>query len=881
MNNLHSFLHAHRTDKQATHVSMIFPKGKFLLKNEEMKIFWEYYNNYDQSKGIAELTNSDILPILVDVDLKKEVEIKDQFLENRVLYNIDHVKTIIGIYQKILEEIIQDVKKEHLICYLLEKKAYFTKSRDKTFIKNGFHLHFPMIFIDKIDHENQLLPRIKLEIKKLNNSDLPNIQNIDNFIDKNYIKNPWLLYGSNKENNDPYLVSCAFDEKNRLIEDWQNTLENYQIYNDLEEKIKIDVVNIDKFLPQIFSILNQNRKDYIYKLKDNLSPVIITNNKINDKIKKINYCDYNENISKLVDNLLSCISDERADDRNEWMQIGWILFNIFDGDQEGYEKWLEFSKRSDKFQETVCFYEWNKMMKKDLTLGSLKYIAKEDNPNSYQKFMSEFTLPLYDKCLKLDGTHNDLANVLFQKHEAEFVCASVTHKLWFQFKNHIWQKIDEGYALRRKISSELVNDYEMIAKDLVTKIRVSESDEETSMEKKRLNAAIKLIRNLKSAPYKSNIMKEATEVFYIDHFLSKLDTNPYLIAFRNGIYDIQNHIFREGRPNDYISLKMTISFNDKYTEKCKEILELHQFFEKIFPDRDVREYFLDSVADVFIGGNFHKIVQIWTGEGDNGKSITQMIFEQMLGPYNIKLPTSLITGKRTQSSAACPELVRAGNGVRLAMLQEPDKKDILNIGILKELSGNDTFFARGLYKEGQEITPMFKLILICNEPPKLTHSDKATWNRIKLIPFESTFTNEAPDSYEEQLRLKKFPKDEQFKDKIPKMLEPLAWFLLHRLKTKPKMKREPLKVTLATANYKKKNDIFKQFMDEWIEEREGKICNSYEMYSSFKEWHKESCPNHPCPDKNEFMDYFIRLWGQPGSRSEWKNKFLRGPIDLS
>jgi phage/plasmid-associated DNA primase len=40
-------------------------------------------------------------------------------------------------------------------------------------------------------------------------------------------------------------------------------------------------------------------------------------------------------------------------------------------------------------------------------------------------------------------------------------------------------------------------------------------------------------------------------------------------------------------------------------------------------------------------------VQIWTGEGDNGKSITQMIFEQMLGPYNVKLPTSLITGKRT------------------------------------------------------------------------------------------------------------------------------------------------------------------------------------------------------------------------------------------
>ena len=77
----------------------------------------------------------------------------------------------------------------------------------------------------------------------------------------------------------------------------------------------------------------------------------------------------------------------------------------------------------------------------------------------------------------------------------------------------------------------------------------------------------------------------------------------------------------------------------------------------------------------------------------------KLLFEKMLGEYSIKLPTSLITGKRTQSSAASPELVRAGNGVRWVVLQEPDQKDFLNIGVLKELSGNDTFYARGLFKK--------------------------------------------------------------------------------------------------------------------------------------------------------------------------------------
>ena len=40
------------------------------------------------------------------------------------------------------------------------------------------------------------------------------------------------------------------------------------------------------------------------------------------------------------------------------------------------------------------------------------------------------------------------------------------------------------------------------------------------------------------------------------------------------------------------------------------------------------------------------------------------------------------------------------------------------IGILKELSGNDTFYARGLFQNGAEIEPMFKLVVICNDPPR-------------------------------------------------------------------------------------------------------------------------------------------------------------------
>jgi len=879
MTDLDNYLIQKKSDTKMTHVSLFMPKGKYNI--EEMDDFWKLFYQNDIPRGIAEMASySKTLPILIDFDIKLENDPNIQFLENiRIFYTLENVKNIVKIYQKVLREIIDDVKEEHLTCLLMEKKPYYMKSGSKEYMKNGFHLHFPFIFLNKIHHEMDLLPRIKLEMKKLNLNELPNIPNAENGIDKAYIKNPWLLYGCKKDNSmDTYNITMAFDEHTREIEDWKELFKDYILYNDENHRVMVNYEHFDYYLPQILSIYLNNRYEYLYTVRENLPNM--NTNKINAiaKMKKIIYNEDLKNSKDLVESLVECLSPTRSDDRNDWMHIGWILYNLFNGSKDGFDLWCHFSRKSKKYDESVCIYEWEKMVNKELlTIGSLKFYAKSDNEEQYKKIVREFSENLYDRNLKIKGSHNDLALILSNKYEHEFVCGSISHNIWYHFYNHIWHRDEEGISLRKKISDELVKDYEKIADSIWSNMK---HDEDCETEKKKFKNALSLISNLKSSPYKTNIMRECKEVFYNSLFISKLDTESYLIAFENGVYDIKNHLFREGKPTDFMSIKMNISYRE-FDKNSKEIADLENFFMKIFPDTEVREYFLDTSADIFIGGNFNKTVQIWTGEGDNGKSITQSLFEQMLGPYNVKLPTSLITGKRSQSSAACPELVRAGNGVRLAMLQEPDKKDTINIGILKELSGNDTFFARGLYKEGQEITPMFKLILVCNEPPNLTYSDKATWNRIKLIPFESTFVDQPPPSFEEQLRLKQFPKDPKFKDKLPKMIEPFAFYLLKRLKEKPAIQKIPLKVTIATENYRQKNDVFKQYISEWIEFKEGKFCNYQEMYQSFRDWFKESFPDHSCPDKNEFLDYFTRQWGPMTNREGWKDRHIRGIVDYS
>jgi P4 family phage/plasmid primase-like protien len=874
-----------------THVSLFCPKGKYQMDRRSMEAFWKYYleNVQNQSSNIENIMSlaekpQQYIPVLVDVDLKHTIKMEspassststsnsvnlDEY-DNIIYYNEEHISQTIEHYQSTIRSILEDCDDRDLTCVVLEKEPYTVIKGGKRYLKNGFHLHFPYVFLRKMDHELHLLPRVKEALEEAQVFHDLGFTDIDKIIDASYTKVPWLLYGSAKESGfKPYIATKVYDA-NVTVQSIEDGLADYIIYNEKEQPISIDG-NVTYYLPRILSIIPFGRE--IREIKQNLSYPVQNNVKSLKETENKSYVRESIEVElKRAEELLELIDDSRADNYSDWMTVGWALFCISDGTIEGLNLWLDFSKRcGEKFSESGCRYEWSKMVKKDMTLGTLKYFAKQDNPSKYKEFVNRLMAPHIDKSLY--GSHNDIAKALYEQYGEHMVCSSITYKEWWTFENHIWKRMDDGITLRSKISDEIVKHYERMGQEMFQKL-ANCAEHEKALYNEKLTRAQKLINNLKSAPFKNNVMKEAMEVFYNGHFNEKLDANPWLVGFKNGIYDVKTHMFRTGRPDDYVSKQLGVSYDIEMDENDQRVLDVHDFLEKIFPDKSVRDYFMDHSSDVFIGGNPQKLVAVWSGEGDNGKSVTQSLFEKMLSCYSIKLPTSIIVGKRTQASAACPELVRAGNGVRWAVLQEPDQKDVINIGILKELSGNDTFFARGLYKEGSEITPMFKLTLICNEPPKLPYSDKAAWNRIRVIPFETTFTDDAPSDINEQIKQKKFPKDPHFAEKLDGMTEAFAWVLLSHRK-KLKKRTEPDKVLAATANYKRKNDIYRQFVEEIIIEDEGSVITLVELYSQFKEWFKDSMPNHSVPVKNEVKEYFAKSWGEMARGGKWSGYRVR------
>ena len=850
-----------------THVSMVHPKGKFQISKHIIESFWNAYctdilNDEKVEYGLAEKPQT-FIPILVDIDIK--IEYTESNDVNR-LYTDYQLENIVRNYQDVLKTILHECKNENLYCFVLEKPVYRIEANGKEYTKGGFHLHFPYTFISKFDHENHLLPRVKKNVNKDQTFKSLGFEKSGDLIDNGYTKAPWLLYGSKKkEGMNPYKLTKIYNEERDIIS-IEEALKNYKIYN--SDELEMDIKdNYLFYLPRVLSVVPWQRE--VCEMRPNLpSPIKVDGFK--DKKREFKTQNLSEKLIKSK-KLLDMISDQRSESYSDWLSIGWALYNISDASNEGLELWLEFSSRcGEKFDQNVCINLWEKMERRNISIGTLHHFAKMDNPVLYNKFTEECSRKYINEDNVINCSHNDLAKACFEKCGTEFVCASIVNNIWFQYKNHKWCRIEDGVFLRQKLSDDFVTKFDDIAKEIMASMTRNLDTSQKDLYLQKHRQVFKLISNLKNSSFKTNVMRECKEVFYDEKFLQKIDKNAWLIGFKNGVYDLKNHIFRAGLPEDYISLQMPIDYSE-YDEEHHLVKDVHNFLEKIFPDREVRDYFINISSEVFVGGNQKKHVLFWSGEGDNGKSVTQTIFEKMLGEYAIKLPTSLIVGKRSMSSAASPELVRAGNGVRWAILQEPDKKDVINIGILKELSGNDTFYARGLFQNGSEIEPMFKLVVICNDPPSIPYSDKATWNRIRVVPFESTFVNNAPASFEEQLLQKRFPKDPYFMEKIPDMIKPFAWVLLNHRKKGYKLV-EPEKVTMATELYRKKNDIYRQFIDDRIVEDEHAKIGIDEIYVGFKDWHKDAHPGQQIPTKSDVKEYCIKAWGEPEKRGIWRGK---------
>lgn len=586
--NIFNFLEQHivQDGQTHTHTSMFNPKQKYFIKSTDLNVFYELYEKslFEGNEMHITEKKEEISPIVIDLDFKYEFDTFDR------KHNESYIEKIILLY---INEIcgLFDIEKDdnRLTSFIFERDEIY---KSKGITKDGIHILFPFINSNSIA-QYHIRDNILKKIGDIT-SDLGLKNTIPDIVDRTIISpnTCWLLYGSNKDKpkGNPYKLKYIFDGNSKKKE--------------IEEYFNNEKICLTKF----FSIRDRKESELTKVRSDKLSILDVSTKKKLTKIKQITNINYDpEKIKELV----SILNIDRANNYAQWIEVGWLLHNIDPNSQELLDIWIEFSKKSDKFEEGACEKVWQNSKNEGFTIGTLHYWAKIDNYHKYIEFKNKDISKYVDISIKTKSNY-DIAFVLFKLFEYDFI---YSNNEWYIYKNHRWHKESDGMSLRQLISTKQVDLYS----NIISKNNQLASSEDTPEEEKEEYKAknkeiLEITKHLKTTAFKENIMKECKELFFDKDFVRKLDENHYLIGFSNGVYDLKKGELRVGRPDDYIEMSTEIE-KIEFDENNDHWEELKNFIDTIFYEEDIRTYFLTYFASCLQGHNAEEKFRIWTGIG--------------------------------------------------------------------------------------------------------------------------------------------------------------------------------------------------------------------------------------------------------------------------
>ena len=381
----------------------------------------------------------------------------------------------------------------------------------------------------------------------------------------------------------------------------------------------------------------------------------------------------------------------------------------------------------------------------------------------------------------------------------------------------------------------------------------------------------KLIEKLKDSSFKSKIMIDARNLFYDETFEKRLNENRNLLIFNNGVYDLAQRTFRSGRPDDCMSFNTGINFVE-YDESDPDVQRVLHVFRQIHPDPENFRFFFLTLAAGLSGIKHEQKLDIWTGSGSNGKSITIDFLSKSLGDYFDSPSITMLTRKRGSSSNASPDLAKL-KGKRIVSFLEPEYDDTLHTSILKQFFGNDWVEARGLFKDPFKFKPQASGFLACNDLPRIPTNDGGTWRRIRVLEFKSKFVHGTPSKPNE------YRADPNLVEQIDGLAEAFMSILIKfysELYDRGFAIESPPDVETFTQKYQAENDVYKQYVDDCIDkaENENQMLKINDVWESFKVWFKDQGPNATTPSKKQVTTQIEAKLGR-ADKVGWRGYYIR------
>ena len=323
--------------------------------------------------------------------------------------------------------------------------------------------------------------------------------------------------------------------------------------------------------------------------------------------------------------------------------------------------------------------------------------------------------------------HNDIgiASLFYDLHSG-FIRYVIEAKTWYVFDGRRWAK-DEGGFKAMELCKGFAQGFAKYAE-----ITGDDSDESKTY--------LKYAAGFTGRKKREGLLSDARSIHPMS--LSEFDRNKALFNCINGTYSLTEMALLPHNPADYITKLARV----KYIEGsvCER---WEQFISEIMcSDADTARFLQKALGYCLTGETWLECFFILYGRNTrNGKSTLTETVGGILADYTRTAQPQTLSRRPSSGGAASPDIARL-KGARLVNMPEPEKGLELNIALIKQLTGGDTYTGRFLHENPIEFKPEFKIFINTNHLPRTADDTVFTSERVKLIPFDRHFTPNEQDT---------------------------------------------------------------------------------------------------------------------------------------
>ena len=304
----------------------------------------------------------------------------------------------------------------------------------------------------------------------------------------------------------------------------------------------------------------------------------------------------------------------------------------------------------------------------------------------------------------------------------------------------------------------------------------------------------------------------------IQRSIHELNSNPYIINLKNGLYNVLEETLIPHTPDYYSTVQLNVSFNPE--AKCPRFL---QYLDEVI-DRDQIPLIQEMMGYFLVPVTRGQKCFVIVGEGGAGKSQLLLVLNDiLLGKENVSNVSWQALNERFKTAELFGKLAN--------IFADLPTKNIDDNGIFKALVGEDYLTVEKKNKNPFSFQSTARLLFSCNSIPR-NYGDRSDgfYRRLIIIRFDHAVPEEK--------------KDPDLLDKLRLEADGIFLFALDGLK---RLMRNRYRFSETAANreelqqYREDSDSVLSFVkDCCLTGDDSYVCGSTDLFNAYKTYCEES-----------------------------------------